>query len=504
MNVATKYPNVRSWIRILCSLGGVLFLAIFGHAQLPLNDSQPGYFMDPIGGQGGGQFIGRCFVGTLLAGFELRAGDDVDAIRPVCVAAYGPRETSLLSLTSGSGLEQVGDGYGNVKLVFGWYGGTGGSIKRVLCPTEQPIVTGMEVRAEGVDTVVVNNIHLFCGLAATNQNPSEFPSAVFDAPAYSPSRGFLGHGDSAHTAGGTQRCPTGQVAVGVHGRSGIWLDAIGLICGEPKLLNRSGFNGGFASGVKPGPVKLPGRIKLPLAPLLYAITNNDHLVWYKHLGFADGSRLWEGPYEVGSDWSNYKQVIPGGEGIIYVVNQNDKLLWCREMDYNHGAKAWEGPREVGSDWGNFKQVFSAGKGILYAITQDDRLLWYHELDYIHGVKAWEGPKEMGGSWGNFKQVFSGGEGIVYAITQEGKLLWYKHRDYLHGAKIWEGPLEVGSDWGNFKQVFSGGGGIVYALTQDDHLLWYKEVDYLNGIKNWEGPKDVGSDWTNLTRVFGQL
>ena len=212
-------------------------------------------YLDPIGGGGGGQFQAHCASSELLVGFELRAGDDVDAIRPLCVTAYGPRDVSAISFTVGTGLirhftdanREVFGNYSEIsgdwsELTSGWYGGTGGGLTNVVCPKDQPIVIGMFVGAEGVDTVIVNNIHLFCGLAADTQVVSDFPAAVFDAPAYKASKsafGFGVDGDPARLYSNTQRCPTGQVAVGVHGRSGKWLDSIGLICGVPRLAIKS-------------------------------------------------------------------------------------------------------------------------------------------------------------------------------------------------------------------------------------------------------------------------
>jgi hypothetical protein len=95
----------------------------------------------------------------------------------------------------------------------------------------------MYVNFEGAHTVVVNSIHLFCDLAVGEQLASEYTAAFFDAPAYDDDNGFF-VGDN-HFASGTQRCPAGQVAVGVHGRSGVWLDAIGLICGTPQVAVQS-------------------------------------------------------------------------------------------------------------------------------------------------------------------------------------------------------------------------------------------------------------------------
>jgi hypothetical protein len=55
-------------------------------------------------------------------------------------------------------------------------------------------------------------------VAATTQTPSEVAAAVFEGVA--DPREFL-------SSEATQRCPTSLVAVGINGRSGVWLDAVG-------------------------------------------------------------------------------------------------------------------------------------------------------------------------------------------------------------------------------------------------------------------------------------
>jgi hypothetical protein len=220
----------------------VLGLALSMVAWLPFA-AHADAFLPAIGGPGGGQFKAQCGAEEQLAGFELRVGHDVDAIRGVCVTAKGPREIGARPLTAGSGLVTTGPQTGLLRgpseLESGWYGGTGGHIERLLCPDETPVVVGIDVAAEGAATVVVNNIHLYCGIAAASQELAAHPANVFDAPGYRPTPGAFGiealGGRSAKVSAGSQRCPSGQVAVGVHGRSGKWLDAMGLICGAPRV-----------------------------------------------------------------------------------------------------------------------------------------------------------------------------------------------------------------------------------------------------------------------------
>ncbi len=240
--------------RVICVSAAMLFFVLSAHAQTDA-------VLKPIGGIGGRQFVARCPQGQLLTGFELRTGDDVDAIKIICVTAYGPADVGPL-VTGGER-----------------FGGNGGGPRQLLCPRDAPIVTGVDVNWAGQQTPIVNGIHLFCGVAATTQTPSQFPAAVFDGSRVEVNEPGIDFTDS-YTGGrgfSNQYCPAGLVAVGISGRSGIWLDAVGLICGPPTLTP------------KPAPppdrpvVKLVDRVKLPPADLNAlaargaAIANEDPL-----------------------------------------------------------------------------------------------------------------------------------------------------------------------------------------------------------------------------------
>lgn len=199
----TKYFHRRlQWrFRLICALVATLFFTLSAQAQ---DDA----VLPPIGGNGGNRFVARCAQGEMLTGFDLRTGDDVDAIRPICIpTATGQFHFYPLS-----------------------FGGNGGGPTQLVCPGDVPVVTGMMIGSEGKEILSVNNIHLFCGVAATTQTPSEIPDVVFDGPAEQTTGAFGTFVEREHDM---QRCPTGLVAVGINGRSGKWLDAVGLICGPP-------------------------------------------------------------------------------------------------------------------------------------------------------------------------------------------------------------------------------------------------------------------------------
>ncbi|MEP7247242.1 MAG: lamin tail domain-containing protein, partial [Gammaproteobacteria bacterium] len=177
--------------------------------------AQVDQILPPMGGGGGGQYIARCQQGDLLNGFELHTGDDVDGIRPICVIGYSATAVGPRNIFPRS------------------FGGPGGTVRQIMCPDNAPLVSGLEVAYEGEDTRIINNVHLYCTPAAVNQPLPVNPTVVFDGPSIRITAGgpFTG-GDPVFMSYGKQNCPAGLVSVGISGRSGIWLDAVGLICGR--------------------------------------------------------------------------------------------------------------------------------------------------------------------------------------------------------------------------------------------------------------------------------
>lgn len=222
------------------SSAGLALIALVGPAQAE-------NYLPKMGGDGGSHFSDPCPDGQNLAGVEIRGGNEVDAIRPVCVLAYGPDLISPPVLTTGTGLVQVrvSDLFGGImeeQVAPGWHGGTGGSMMPLLCPSSAPVVVGMNIVSQGLPTITVDAIELFCGRAVTTQVAPEFPSAVFEGKRYI----YTNRGrELGEVRRHSQRCPAGEVAVGIHGSTGLWVDSIALICAPPRIVPNDG------KGVKP-------------------------------------------------------------------------------------------------------------------------------------------------------------------------------------------------------------------------------------------------------------
>ncbi len=269
-----------------------------------------------------------------------------------------------------------------------------------------------------------------------------------------------------------------------------------------------------ATWVPPPPPPAPVVVK---KGVIYAVTNNDDLLWNRHEGRNDGSFLWASnqSQKVGVGWS-FKKVFPGGEGVIYGVQDNGDLMWYHHAGRENGEFKWDGPKKVGSGWGAFKEIFSGGNGIIYVIepiiqpgvkmigttprASGGNLMWYRHRGWRDGSSDWEGPRKVGTGWGAFKKVFSGGDGVIYVIQDNGDLMWYRHTGSEDGSFRWEGPKKVGSGWGGFEKVFSGGDGVIYCALDNGDLLWFRHDGRNDGSFRWatDQGRKVGAGWWKLS------
>ncbi len=202
-------------------LAALLFFVCSAQAQLlavPLTQEND-VINPPEGGPGGSPFVARCPHGRYLTGFEIRGGALVDAIRPICVVVYGPSEAGPL------------EPYPTM------IGGPGGSTRQLLCPREFPMVKTVSFGWKLYDPAVIQDIHLVCGTAAAGDVKEQFDESdkelAFFGSDYSPhiNPDYPTTGYSIQGCGGPPDHFKGTT-VGITGRSGEWLDALGVICNK--------------------------------------------------------------------------------------------------------------------------------------------------------------------------------------------------------------------------------------------------------------------------------
>ncbi|MGE3976414.1 MAG: tachylectin-related carbohydrate-binding protein [Nitrospira sp.] len=151
--------------------------------------------------------------------------------------------------------------------------------------------------------------------------------------------------------------------------------------------------------------------------------SGGRLLWYRHDGRGDGSFTWAqgSGSRVDGSWNKFNQVFSGGDGIIYAIEHVEPdprtgartgghLLWFRYDRRDDGSftRAPGFGNQVGRGWGGFKQVFPGGDGVIYAIQENGDLLWYRHDGRGDGSFVWaQGSKNRVGNGWNFSHVFAG-------------------------------------------------------------------------------------------------
>jgi hypothetical protein len=215
---------------------------------------------------------------------------------------------------------------------------------------------------------------------------------------------------------------------------------------------------------------------------------------------------------VGQGWL-FRQVFSAGGGVIYAITDDDEadLLWYKHLGCADGSPRWMFPtgQRVGNGW-NLRQVFPGGDdGVIYAIAENGDLFWYKHTGRDDGTFRWafDTGRKVGSGW-IFRQVFcTGNDGVIYAIRDNGDLLWFRHDGRNDGTFVWaaNSGAQVGSGW-IARQVFSGGSdGVIYSITTTDgaDLMWFKHLGRNDGTPTWvQGTgRRVGNGWV-FRDVFG--
>ena len=167
-----------------------------------------------VGGTGGGPFRLSCPSGMVMVGVNARHGAWVDALAPIC--AIWVRSNRTLGEID----EQPGTG------------GAGGGRGWMRCEGPRGAAVGLTVWPVRRDNRrLIGRISLECG-------DYERPWVHANNLPARPETGVAtnGIGESFERERVELRCGSGEVAVGLYGRSGAFIDRVGLLCERSRAL----------------------------------------------------------------------------------------------------------------------------------------------------------------------------------------------------------------------------------------------------------------------------
>ena len=201
----------------------------------------------------------------------------------------------------------------------------------------------------------------------------------------------------------------------------------------------------------------------------------------------------EGPLKVGSGWAGMRHIFSGGNQIIYAITADGKLLWYRHIAQPALAHGWGGAFELGAAWGDVRLVCAAGDGVIFAVFNNGEFKRYVHSGWRTGDNTWVNwnPHSLAGGWHHIKKIFAWNTGNLYSISDDGNLYHYRVTDRFEA-----GPIKVGEGWGGFDDVFAANGKI-FARTADKVYIYGINDDGTTGNMDV-----VPNQAQSLARWFG--
>jgi hypothetical protein len=205
MHASRPQRAALGWLLLLC-VGAVL-------APAP---ARAGLEHPPFGGPGGGPFRSECPPWSYVVGLAGGMGAWLDSIQPLC-APLQPLE------------QRIGPGTPAGQRA----GGSGGAPFSLACPVGYALGRwrfDMVVNSD-IEWTFVNALQLECRLVGSPGQTYSAQVGDYGAPLSMDVAVIAQMG--VDRPGADHACLPGELATGIHGRAGAYVDALGLICGAP-------------------------------------------------------------------------------------------------------------------------------------------------------------------------------------------------------------------------------------------------------------------------------
>jgi hypothetical protein len=272
---------------------GFLLALLIGYASAPAHATD----LRVQGGGGGSGFRTDCS-GDFVVGIYVRSGSWIDAIGLKCGTFN--RQTGTFKKPAWN---------------KAFHGGHGGQFQERVCPGER-FVSGIRFGFTRHESPYVEFVELTCSpVGAGDVVRACIETGQGCRSGHSHGGGVMAPFGSSPVA---QVCPPGEAAIGIHGRSGIHVDALGLICGPRPVV----------ATAAPAPPRMPvGKPNIT--------ARNDTDIYDKVVSepgaprrvigmMAGGARAWQ------LEWHAHRwcRLRVEGSGMVGWVAQ-DELIGCK-------------------------------------------------------------------------------------------------------------------------------------------------------------------------------
>ena len=141
--------------------------------------------------------------------------------------------------------------------------------------------------------------------------------------------------------------------------------------------------------------------------------------------------------QIGQGWDGFTYVFSGAgedghEGVIYAVGSGGELFWYRDLNRDgsnspDGSTGWAAlsGSQIGTGWSGFRHVVPGGSGVIYAVTATGELRWYRDDRHDgsndpSGDLGWATASgtTIDSGWDVFTHLFAGGDGVIFACEAQ--------------------------------------------------------------------------------------
>ncbi len=110
--------------------------------------------------------------------------------------------------------------------------------------------------------------------------------------------------------------------------------------------------------------------------VIYVVNNENKLMWFRHKAYLNPTAMpeagasdaqhvawqnsWEGPKEVSTGWDGFTRIFSPGDGHIYGIAANGDLMWYRHLGWQNGTLVWDpnGGIKIAAGWDAYVFAFA--------------------------------------------------------------------------------------------------------------------------------------------------